>query len=278
MIGLTALFLTQILVMGCKKTEVVGETSDRVFAETEQSPKDSEERAVIQALPLAKRLTSRTVVLTYHDMVVERDKDAVWFDCTPQELTEQLDFLTQKGASFISLKELYDGLTGTSPLKAKSVLITFADNYQGFYSHAWPILRDRKIPVTLFVHTGHVGSQKGRPKMTWQTLKELSDSGLVEIQSQTVSHPANLTKLDAQTLAFEFSESKKAIEAEMGTECWAIAYPNGKFNPETARLAGTTGYLIGFTEEQVPAELAPDIFRVPRWVHTKWKQAWTTAN
>lgn len=230
------------------------------------------------ALALVKGLSTRTVVLTYHDMVPKRDKNSVWFDCTPEELTEQLDFLTEQGAVFISLEDLYEGLTGSIPLKPKSLVITFADNYQGFYTHAWPILRARKIPVTLFVHTGHVGSQKGRPKMTWQTLRELQVSGLVSVQSQTVSHPADLTKLSAASQKNEFVDSKAAIEKELGIECWAIAYPNGKFNLATAQAAQKAGYLIGFTEEQRPAESAPDIHRVPRWVHTKWKEAWRSAN
>lgn len=230
------------------------------------------------ALALVKGLPTRTVVLTYHDMVPKRDKNSVWFDCTPEELTEQLDFLAEQGAVFISLEDLYKGLTGSIPLKPKSVVITFADNYQGFYTHAWPILMARKIPVALFVHTGHVGSQKGRPKMTWQTLMELKASGLVSVQSQTVSHPADLTKLPAEVLAKEFADSKTAIEQELGLDCWAIAYPNGKFNLKTAQAAQEAGYLIGFTEEQRPAETAPDIHRVPRWVHTKWKEAWRSAN
>ncbi len=85
--------------------------------------------AAPKALPLAQNLTSQTIILTYHDMVPKRDRNSLWFDCTPDELTEQLDFLTSQGAKFISLDDLYKGLTGIKPLEPKSVLITFADNY-----------------------------------------------------------------------------------------------------------------------------------------------------
>lgn len=235
-------------------------------------------KAKMAPLPMVKNLASRTVILTYHDMVHSRDDNSVWFDCTQKELEEQLDFLTGQGAVFLSLSQLYDGLTGRAVLKPKSIVITFADNYQGFYDLAWPILKEKKIPVTLFVHTGHVGSQKGRPKMSWRTLEELQQSGLVSVQSQTVSHPVDLTKLPLTSLEQEFRDSKEAIEAELKTKCWAIAYPNGKFNHDTSIVAARTGYLIGFTEAQAPAETAPDIHRVPRWVHTKWKEAWNSVN
>ncbi len=276
--GLTALFLALFGAIGCQRiespNEEIVERSDKPIPAAQESSSQPK----LPALAMKKDLPTRTVVLTYHDMVLKRDKDSVWFDCTPEELTEQLDYLTAQGADFISLEDLYKGLTGISPMKPKSLVITFADNYQGFYDLAWPILKARKIPVTLFVHTGHVGSQKGRPKMPWQTLKELAASGLVSVQSQTVSHPADLTKLPAEVLAKEFADSKAAIEKELGIDCWAIAYPNGKFNFSAAQTAQKAGYLIGFTEEQKPAETAPDIHRVPRWVHTKWKEAWNSGS
>ncbi len=114
--------------------------------------------------------------------------------------------------------------------------------------------------------------------MSWQTLAELQKSGLAAVQSQTVSHPADLTKLPPSDLTKEFTDSKQAIESHLEISCWAIAYPNGKFNSTVSNAAKESGYLIGFTEEQKPAESAPDIHRVPRWVHTKWKSAWQTAN
>lgn len=271
--NLAALLAAVFFVSGCGNSAPSAEPD----ANLPTAKSDPEPTGFIVKKPLTSGLTTKTVVLTYHDMVLRRDQNSVWFDCTPEELLEQLDALAESGANFISLEDLYHGLTGTKPLKPQSVVITFADNYQGFFDHAWPILKKRGIPTTLFVHTGHVGSQKGRPKMSWQTLSELMDSGLVSVQSQTVSHPADITKLGASSVAKELSISKTDIESQLNSQCWAIAYPNGKFDLATAAAAEKAGYLIGFTEEQSPAESAPDIYRVPRWVHTKWKEAWQMA-
>jgi peptidoglycan/xylan/chitin deacetylase (PgdA/CDA1 family) len=227
---------------------------------------------------MARGLTSRTVVLTYHDMVPERNDESLWFDCTPEELQAQIDWLKEQGAVFISLDELRQGLTGEASLPKGAVAITFADNYRGFLEHAWPILEAEQIAVTMFVHTGHVGGQTGRPKMTWEELKTLSESPLFSAQSQTVSHPADLTLLSPEDLSDEFLESRAALEENLGRPITMLAYPNGKFSNEAAELAEEAGYVMAFTEELALAESAPNLRLIPRWVHTRYEDAWRAAN
>ena len=222
-------------------------------------------------------LASRTPILTYHDMVPTRDSRALWFDCTPAELESQLDWLSRQGARFVSLRAVEDHLAKRKPLPSNAVAITFADNYRGFYDLALPILRRRRIPVAMFVHTDHVGSAKGRPKMTWTQLQELDREGLVTVASQTRSHPEDLTRLNDRQLAEEMTGSKRALESRLGHDIPYLAYPNGKYDARVARAAQAAGYRMAFTEAQRPAEKAPNRFMVPRYVHTKFRQAWRDA-
>jgi peptidoglycan/xylan/chitin deacetylase (PgdA/CDA1 family) len=216
----------------------------------------------------------RTIVLTYHDMVPRRDARALWFDCTPEELQAQLDWLERQGARFISAEQLYAHLIGRGEVPQGAVCITFADNYRGFLTHAWPILRARKIPVTLFVHTGHVGSNKGRPKMTWDELRALERDPLVRIASQTVSHPADIRTLSEEEKRNEFVNSRQALDKNLAFALPYVAYPNGKHDTATHRSALHAGYLMGFSEAQRPAERTDSILAVPRYVHTKYREAW----
>lgn len=225
-------------------------------------------------LPLAQGLPGRTPVLTYHDVIARRDANAVWFDATQDEFRDQIDWLLEQGAEFISLDQLRQGLVGQIELPDRAVALTFADNYAGFYERAWPLLRERGIPVAMFVHTSMVGSRQGRPKMTWEQLRELADTGLVTVGSQTVSHPKDLAQLTDEQVAREMVESKLALERELGRPCLYVAYPNGKFDQRSVEAARSAGYLMAFTEEQTPAELSPSLFEVARYVHTKYRQAW----
>ena len=219
-------------------------------------------------------LASRTPVLTYHDIIPLRTKDSLWFDCSVQEFREQIAWLKKKGAKFVSTFDVYRAIASKRPLPPNAVCITFADNYQGFYKYAWPILKQEKIPVTQFVHTGFVGSKVGRPKMSWDQLIELDRSGLVTIASQTVTHPADLTKMKSAYVLAEFTNSRLTLSKRLGHPVTQLAYPNGKFNKAVAVLASKAGYIAAFTEECQPAESATSLLEIPRYVHTKYQSAW----
>ncbi|MBS1718687.1 MAG: polysaccharide deacetylase family protein [Armatimonadetes bacterium] len=218
---------------------------------------------------------SQSAILTYHDFIPVRDSKSLWFDCTPAEFEKQLDWLTARGAHFVSVDQMAAHVVRHTALPAKSILITFADNYEGFYTYALPILRRRHIPSVMFVHTGYIGdTSHGRPKMTWAQLRELDKEGLVVIASQTVSHPEDLRKMTDEQMLREFTESKKALEQGLGHRIKYLAYPNGRFDHRVSRLAKQAGYSAAFTEELRPAEQALNSFEIPRYVHTKYQRAW----
>jgi peptidoglycan/xylan/chitin deacetylase (PgdA/CDA1 family) len=231
----------------------------------------------LMALPIRGGLPPHTLVLTYHDFVETRDSKALWFDCTPREFEEQLDWLSKRGAHFVTLAAVYDHLTKGSTLPANPVCLTFADNYLGFYVRALPILRLRHIPAVMFVHTGFVGSPVGRPKMDWAQLRELDREGLITIGSQTVTH-RSLTTLDPRTVALELTGSRRALESHLGHPVLFLAYPNGAFNEGAEEAAQAAGYVMACAERLTPAEFSPSIFAVSRYVHTKYRQGWTDAH
>jgi peptidoglycan/xylan/chitin deacetylase (PgdA/CDA1 family) len=207
-------------------------------------------------------------------MVSVRGPNTLWFDCTPRELKVQLAYFEKRGFEFVGTQTIVEHVRTRTPFKRPTVCITFADNYEGFFLLAWPILKSKRVPVTMFVHTGHVGSRKGRPKMSWTQLQVLSKSTDFKAASQTVSHPADLTKLNARALLTEFVKSRRDLMRELSSGYLDfVAYPNGKFDFRVSQLAKAAGYDAGFTEVQRPVDESPDIMRIPRYVHTKFKVA-----
>ncbi len=219
-------------------------------------------------------LASRTPILTYHDIIATRTKESQWFDCTAKEFSDQISWFKKRHAVFVSTAAVYKSLMAKKPLPANAVCITFADNYLGFYRYAWPILMREHIQVTQFVHTGFVGSKVGRPKLTWGQLVELDRTGLVTIASQTVTHPADLTRMSSPQVLAEFTNSKHQLEAKLGHQVVELAYPNGKFDARISAIAKQAGYLVAYTEGCQPAEKAKDLFEIPRYVHTRYREAW----
>ena len=207
-------------------------------------------------------------------MIARRESHSLWFDCSKKELIDQLDWLTAHGAHFVTLGQIEGYVRNKKPLPPKSIAITFADNYLGFLNVAYPILKSRHIPVTMFVHTGYVGSSVGRPKMSWIQLKQLDREGLVTIGSQTVSHVDDLRKTPDSEIRKEFIVSKRELEKHLGHITRYLAYPNGKFDQRSERIAQEVGYVLAFSEVQAPIELSKSPYSLNRYVHTKWRKAW----
>ena len=216
-------------------------------------------------LSFVSPLPSRPVALTYHDVVPRK---TVWFDCTPVEFRAQIDAMTKAGARFVSLAQVEAAYRGV-PLPRNAVAITFADNYRGFLTYAYPLLKARRIPVAMFVHTGFVGSAVGRPKMGWGDLQRLDREGCT-VASQTVTH-RSLDGLSDADVERELRDSKTSLERHLGHPIRYLAYPNGAFGPRTEAIAKRTGYALAFCEAQRP--FGRDPFAVERYVHTKWRQA-----
>ena len=70
--------------------------------------------------------------------------------------------------------------------------LTLDDGYEDNYTNLFPLLKKYQAKATISVVTGSIG-QPGI--LTADQIREMSDSGLVEFASHTVTHP-HLTSLD----------------------------------------------------------------------------------
>lgn len=225
--------------------------------------------------PLHPRaLSSRVTVLMFHDVVTSRGKGGVYFDSTVAEFNEILDYFDEQGAHYLSMRDLHEHLVTGKQVPERSVVLTFDDNYLGFYENAWPILKAKNIPSGMFVHTDFVGNTSGsHPKMSWDQLKELDATGLVEIGGHTCSHPGDLKSLPEDVQERELTKSKMLLEEQLGHPVPFLAYPVGSADAKTIALAKSAGYTMAFTMKNGPAEESPGVLEVQRTIQTKYKQA-----
>lgn len=219
-------------------------------------------------------MTDRIPVIMYHDVVERRDGKAEWFDVTQDEFTKQMDRIAELGLTPISLDQLYRHLTLGETLPGPAIVLTFDDNYQGFYDYAYPILKERGYPAAMFVHTGFVGNTtKGRPKMSWETLRELTADPLITIGNHTVTHPEDITKIDPTKAQEEINEGKRELEAQLGKPMDYLAYPNGCNDESVQQMARAAGHKMAFTIHNGLAEESPNIVAVNRYIHTRFETA-----
>ncbi len=84
--------------------------------------------------------------------------------------------------------------------------------------------------------------------LNWEQVRQMSQSG-IEFGSHTVSHPI-LTRIPAEQIHRELSESKRRVEEEIQKPVYSLAYPNGQeadFSGEVMNIARETGYRLAFT-------------------------------
>lgn len=105
-------------------------------------------------LPLLRWLNrNRLTVLLYHGVTDSPPSAHLDTLHVPAEqFRKQMAWLKRK-YNPVSLEQAVAALNGISELPPRPVLVTFDDAYRNNLDHAWPILRERKIPITLFVPT-----------------------------------------------------------------------------------------------------------------------------
>ncbi|MCP4650119.1 MAG: polysaccharide deacetylase family protein [PVC group bacterium] len=80
-----------------------------------------------------------------------------------------------------------------------------------------------------------------RLMLNWEEIKQMQQSGLVEIGAHSITHPI-LTKISSEQAKEEIVKSKQILEEKLGTEVRHFAYPNGDYNAELTHIVRDSGY------------------------------------
>lgn len=206
--------------------------------------------------------TPYVAVLVWHDVLPSKD---VYFDTTTADLASQLDRIARGGFHVVTLAALRDHLIRGTALPAKPLALTFDDNGHGIYENAFPLLRKHRFPATLFVHTNYVGKTTSKVHNSWDELRAMERSGLIDVQSLTANHPPDLTKLSDADVRHEFVLSKRSLEKRLGKPVYAFVYPYDVYDDRVARLAAASGYTLGFTEDHGNAGDSATVLEVHRY-------------
>lgn len=146
--------------------------------------------------------------------------------------------------------------------------ITFDDAYRSIYTTAFPLLKARGWPFTLFVSTIYVGL--GGNYLSWSELREMQAHG-AEFGNHTHSHPHLLRIPEGQGTADTFANRKAEIETattiltrELGQQPRLFAYPYGEYDSVLADLIAQLGY-TGFGQHSGAAGSGSDFRLLPRY-------------
>jgi peptidoglycan/xylan/chitin deacetylase (PgdA/CDA1 family) len=168
-------------------------------------------------------------ILMYHS-ITEQDESGVGAyyrtATAPAVFARHMKYLHDNQYKTVDLAEAAQRLQNGRTAE-KFAVITFDDGYSDIYRHAFPEIQRYGFSATVFLPTAYIGTTplqfKGKDCLTWSEVRELRRSNIA-FGSHTVTHP-QLATLNESAVKSEITDSKKAIEDNMGESVDTFAYP-----------------------------------------------------
>lgn len=205
------------------------------------------------ALP-ASEISAQVPILMYHHLSEDVANSEM---VSPEQFEAQIRALSEAGYTGVSFDELQGYVLRGEPLPEKPVVITFDDGYLSNYTLAYPILQKYNMKATIFAIGVSFGKDHYKdtdyamtPHFGAAEAKEMTDSGLISIQSHTydmhqwppyedgsAAVRENILPLAGeseeayvQALTEDFTKSRAQLEDATGQPVDVLAYPAGQYS------------------------------------------------
>ena len=192
-------------------------------------------------------------MLLYHHVSTDTPKIT---SITPDQFNIHMNIIKKEGFTVLPLNELVQRALksegSTNAVDEKIVSITFDDAYRSIYTTAFPNLRARGWPFTIFTATQLI-KEKSDLYLTWPELAEMSKSGAT-IANHTHSHPHMIRRMNTETglswrqrIKEEILTAKRLL-SKHGLGSNLFAYPYGEYDEETLKLVADLK-MLGFGQQ-----------------------------
>ena len=239
-------------------------------------------------------------VLAIHDVRddLHADVSTVADTCAISTATLNTIFAWLKAKDFhpVSVDQIVASRNGGPRLPPRAVLLTFDDAYKSQYTRAFPLLQQYGYPALIGVVTRWTDTPAGEPVrishksvmppdyfMSWDNLREMTQSGLVEVASHThdlhhgaLANPqgnelpaasAHLYLADLQRyetddeyndrVRSDLQRSVDLIQQKTGVTVRSAVWPYGMYNATLIKASQALGMSVHFTLDDGPN--TPDV-------------------
>ena len=200
-------------------------------------------------------------IFTYHEVVddsahIKQD----FMQISESKFEKQITGLKYIGFNAIKYRDLIDYSSGDISLYPYNYIITFDDGYESVYEYAYPIIKSREIPITLFVIDEKIGTEG---YLNWNQLKEMEESGLVDVYTHGLDHEDS-TKLEPRELLNRVNKAQDNLVSRLGNRPQIFAYPYGKYTEEQFELLKENGYIQNLMDDQTNISDKMDLYKLHR--------------
>ena len=220
-------------------------------------------------------------VLAYHSVVdesaAENQKQYFPQTISAQMLIKHFNWLKENGYNVISWQQVIDAENGKGTLPDNAVLLSFDDGYETMYNVVFPLLKAYNYPAVFAPVTGWLDTPADQKiayadKMldrsvfaTWSQVKEMEQSGLVEVASHThnLHNGINANPSGSQLpaviapeykngkyetedayknrLKSDFAHTVQTLVNHVGKKPRVMVWPYGQFNDVAVQIARQAG-------------------------------------
>lgn len=206
------------------------------------------------------------VILMYHHV---SDRTPASTSVGPELFAAHLDYLAEAGYRVWPLPAVADSLRRGGALPDSVVVITFDDGYRSVYEDAFPRLKRRGWPFTVFVTSDAIDRGQG-PVMTWLQLREMAAAGAtIASHGQNHRHLQRLLPGEDRSswrrrTEEELRHSAARITEQTGQQARLLAYPYGEYDEPLQELVREMGW-TAFGQQSGAAGPMNDMTALPRF-------------
>ena len=208
----------------------------------------------------------QAVILMYHHF---GNADHPSTNIRLQQFDAQLEHLAQAGYQVWPLERVVDHIVNHKPFPGRVVAITIDDAYQSVYTEAYPRLKARGWPFTVFVATDGVDADY-QAYMGWDQMREMQQHGAT-FANHSASHDYLVRRLADETepqwqtrMRDDIARAQRRLKEELGVAPNLFAYPYGEYDTALAAIVAEFG-LVAFGQQSGPVGLGADSRALPRF-------------
>ena len=214
----------------------------------------------------ASQANDHAVALIYHHVSTETPPLT---SISPAAFEQHLNYLAEHNFNIWPLSRILDVLDKGKDLPANTIAITFDDAYRSIYTEAFPRLRKRNWPFTIFVSSAPIDAGYG-DYLNWDQLREMAEAGN-EIGNHSYSHAHLVRRLEGESSAqwqtrvrADIKRAGDRINSEIGSDSFLFAYPYGEYTPSLKAIVRTLGY-NGIAQQSGAIGAHSDFLAIPRF-------------
>lgn len=234
-------------------------------------------------------------VIMYHSVLKDGAMQGRYV-VSPEQLENDLKYLSENGYTAVTVADLIAYVDEGTPLPDKPVMLTFDDGYYNNYLYVYPLMKKYGFKMVLSI-IGKYAELYSETKeinayythCTWDQLKEMTESGYVEIQNHsydmhsTANGRSGSKRLPGESLETyrliltnDIEKCQDLLFKEVGVTATTFAYPFGAISDDSDEIIRDLGFRASFSCEQKMNLITRDpecLYRLKRFLRPSGKDS-----